>query len=442
MTTRFYLIILSVLFSTQITNAQFYVTTYSGNGTAGLINGYRDSATFTSPFGLCRDMQGNIFIADGNNCIRKIDVAGIVSTYAGTSTAGFKDGSADSAQFNSPSDLCVDDSGNIYVSDFLNQRIRKIDINRNVSTIAGNGQAGYVNGTTNARFNYPRGICRDRYGNIYVADSWNHRIRKIDATGNVSTYAGGGNAMGVSSVGSLQDGPDTAARFYTPSGLTIDNDDNLFVADAYNHRIRRIDTSQYVSTIAGSGATGQGNGGYANGNTGSAVFNTPTEVYYERTTGKLYISDTFNNRIRLIDFGNNSVATIAGNGTAGYINDIDTSAEFNFPRALTVDSTGIIYLCDYNNHSVRMISNINVSVSDLALSNNYIFPNPSNEIICIHSDTYPVLVNIYNMNGQLVLSDNAESSFHYSDVSKLKAGLYFVKLISDKHSTNSRFIRN
>ena len=123
---------------------------------------------------------------------------GIVSTYAGTGVSGWKDGKSDSARFNSPTDLCVDDSGNVYVSDFQNQRIRKISNTGNVSTIAGSGLAGFGNGHgILARFNYPRGICIDKAGNLYIGDSWNHRIRKIDVSGNVTTYAGGGNSIGV-----------------------------------------------------------------------------------------------------------------------------------------------------------------------------------------------------------------------------------------------------
>jgi sugar lactone lactonase YvrE len=411
--------------------AQNYVSTFSGSGTTGFVNGFRDTATYNLPFGLCRDRFGNTFVADGNHCIRKIDSAGMVTTYAGNGTAGFKDGMGDTAQFNSPSDLCADDSGNIYVSDFLNQRIRKIYVNRIVTTIAGNGLAGYVDGGTNARFNYPRGICRDNAGNIYVADSWNHRIRKIDLAGNVSTYAGGGSVIGVGSVGSLNDGADTAARFYTPSGLSIDEYDVLFVADAYNHRIRMIDTSRYVLSIAGSGATGQGNGGYADGSMGASVFNTPTELIYDRLHDKLYISDTFNNRIRLIDLVQGNVSTVAGTGAAGFVNGIDTAARFNFPRGISLGNNDEIYLCDYNNHSIRFISNSPLLINETEKESVWIYPNPSDGIFNLKLNS-KAHIEIYNTDGSLIYASKINLTDSKVDLSEFESGIYLLKIGSSR----------
>ncbi len=135
----------------------------------------------------------------------------------------------------------------MYVSDFINQRIRKISNDMEVTTIAGSGQAGYLEGPADeAKFNYPRGICLDDTGNIYIGDSWNHRIRKISTDGIVSTWAGGGTTIGVQSVGDYVDASDTAARFYTPCEVSIDQFNNIFVADAYNHRIRKIDPTRMV----------------------------------------------------------------------------------------------------------------------------------------------------------------------------------------------------
>jgi sugar lactone lactonase YvrE len=235
--------------------AQNMVSTYAGTNTAAFTNGDTASARFKTPFGICMDKSGNLYLADaGNNCIRKISATGTVTTLAGTGLAGYVDGPALSAQFNSPTGVCVDDSFNVYVADFQNQRIRKISFTGSVTTIAGSGTAGYLDGAPlTSQFNYPRGICRNKKGELFVGDSWNHRIRKIASNGTVSTYAGGGSTIGVSSIGSLVDAKDTAARFYTPCGLAIDRTGIIFVADAYNHRIRKIDTLKQVTTIAGSG---------------------------------------------------------------------------------------------------------------------------------------------------------------------------------------------
>ncbi|NQV02577.1 MAG: hypothetical protein HQ542_08030 [Bacteroidia bacterium] len=281
--------------------AQNYVTTYAGTGSPGFVNGDTSIASFNRPFGICIDTVGNLYLADAyNHCIRKISTKGEVFTYAGTGTAGYLDGPADEAKFNQPINICLDDEGNMYVSDFLNQRIRKISSDMMVTTIAGTGVAGLQNGPVDeAQFSYPKGICRDDTGNIYIGDSWNHRIRKISTDGLVSTWAGGGTSIGVQSVGAYVDGSDTAARFYTPCEVSIDQGNNIFVADAYNHRIRKIDPSRMVTTVAGSGDTGPDGGGFQNGPALEAMFKVPTACYVT-TTGSIFVGDGENQRVRKI----------------------------------------------------------------------------------------------------------------------------------------------
>ncbi len=211
--------------------SQNYVSIYAGTGSSGFVNGDTSIASFNRPFGICIDTAGNLYIADAyNNCIRKISTDGQVSIYAGSGTAGYLDGEASEAKFNQPLNICLDDEGNMYVSDFINQRIRKISSDMMVTTIAGTGQSGHQNGAAaEAKFNYPRGICIDDTGNLYIGDSWNHRIRKISVDGVVSDWAGGGTVIGVQSVGDYVDASDTAARFYTPCELSIDQFNNIFV---------------------------------------------------------------------------------------------------------------------------------------------------------------------------------------------------------------------
>lgn len=417
--------------------SQNYADTYAGDG-AGYEDGDTSVALFRKPVGMCADASGNIFIVEeGNHTVRKITPDGIVSTLAGNGEAGYADGDATSAQFNSPFDLCVDDDGNIYVSDFLNQRIRKISPEGVVSTIAGSGIAGYLDASgVSSQFNYPRGIVADDAGNIFVSDSWNHRIRKIDVSGEVTTFAGGGDVIGVSSVGAYIDASDTTARFYTPCGLSIDEDNNIYVADAYNHRIRKINTAGLVITVAGSGLSGSDTGGFLDGTVSDTRFNTPTELYVH-ASGNIYVSDTYNNMIRLID--GETVSTIAGNLEPGYEDGYDSLAAFRFPRGLYCDPENeILFVNDYTNHAIRKIY-LNATVSAVQGENVNtgfsIYPNPADEYLQIQLLVAPLsdaTISLYDVSGKLLTCNNITNEMNEIKVSHLPAGLYIIKLHSEK----------
>ncbi|MCY7329692.1 MAG: hypothetical protein LH618_14160, partial [Saprospiraceae bacterium] len=194
----------------------------------------------------------------------------------------------------------------------------------------------------------------------------------------VSTFAGGGINTGVSSIGDLVDDSDTSARFYTPSGLAIDGEDNIYVADAYNHRIRMITPEAVVSTVAGSGPIGPGVGGYSYGDALSSLLNTPTEVFISND-GRLFIGDTYNYRIRLLEDEN--LYDVAGNGDAGYEDGIDSLAEFKYTRGLVLDAAGDhLFVCDYNNRRIRKVTlNYFTEVENvIAEKNMEKYPNPNN----------------------------------------------------------------
>ncbi len=423
------------------------VSTCMGTGQPGLVNGSIDSARLNHPFGLFYATDGSLYVADANNhCIRLIYPNSQASTLAGTGVAGFQDGPLLTARFNSPSGLCVDaDSGIVYVCDFQNQRIRKIQ-NGMVSTLAGTGVAGYLDGPgSQAQFNYPRGICRDAQGNLYIADSWNHRIRKITPDGTVSTYAGGGSAMGVGSIGSLLDGQDTAARFYTPSGITIDLQGNLYVADAYNHRIRKIDTQQLVTTLAGSGPTGQNQGGFQDGPANTARFNTPTEVFYTccycPDNGEaVFVSDTYNNRIRAVRqlTGSPYVSTYAGTGQAGFVDGPADSARFNYPRGLSGifgNASCFMFLADYNNNVIRSIHDYFTGMDEEnSISRKVkVYPNPCSGSLYVAIEGHSastLRLELYDILGRRVIQpvESGESKA-VLDLSGLKDGWYLLKVI-------------
>ena len=219
------------------------VSTFAGSGIQGDADGINTEARFDSPFGVCIDLNGNVYVADkGNNKIRKITPSGVVTTLAG-STMGFANGVGSNARFNSPFGICVDLIGNVYVADYGNHKVRKINPLGIVTTVAGSTQ-GYQDGlSTNAKFNYLRGICVDLNGIIYVADYSNQKIRKINLDGSVVTVAG--------TIEGYLNGIGTVAQFNYPSGISVDASGNLYVVEEYNHTVRIIKTSGDVATYAG-----------------------------------------------------------------------------------------------------------------------------------------------------------------------------------------------
>lgn len=261
------------------------VTTLAGS-TAGFADGTSTNAQFNAPYGIKADDLGNVFVADrGNNKIRKITPNGVVTTIAG-STRGFADGAGSVAQFNLPTDLAIVADGTIYVTDSNNNRIRKITAAGVVTTIAGS-TSGYTDGIgSTAKFNLPYGLAVDRFENIYVADTYNNRIRKITPSGNVTTIAG--------STSGFMDGIATAAQFNLPWGISIDARDNLYIADRSNNRIRKISSTGVVTTIAGSTR------GFADGSNTTSQFYSPSGITIDGE-GKIYIADSGNNRIRKIN---------------------------------------------------------------------------------------------------------------------------------------------
>jgi sugar lactone lactonase YvrE len=267
------------------------VSTIAGSGVEGYAEGSGAAAKFYNPYGIAIDNAGTLYVADVNNHrIRKITPAGSVSTLAGSGEDGYADGLGAAALFNYPTGVAVDSAGTVYVADVNNHRIRKITPAGAVSTLAGSGEEGYADGPgAVAQFNYPYGIAVDSAGTVYVADTYNHRIRVITAAGAVSTLAGCGEE-------GYSDGVGVAARFDYPAGIALDDAGAVYVADSYNNRIRKITVGE-VSTIAGSGD----DGGYDDGPGAVAQFDYPNGVAID-SVGAVYVADPDNNRIRKITF--------------------------------------------------------------------------------------------------------------------------------------------
>jgi sugar lactone lactonase YvrE len=332
---------LQMNYTTQVASSDVVVTTIAGSGADGSSNGTATNASFSLPFGVAVDSAGNVYVADyGNNRIRKITSAGVVTTFAGTSS-GSADGTGTNASFSVPAGITVDSSGNIYVGDGGNHRIRRITPAGVVTTFAGSSQ-GSANGTgTNATFNVPRGLAFDSSGNLYVADTNNHRIRKITSEGVVTTFAGSGSA------GSA-DGTGTNATFNGPLAIGVDSTNNIYVGDSANNRVRKITPQGVVTTIAGSSQ------GFANGTGTNATFEGPDALAID-SSGNIYVGDQYNNLIRKITSAG-VVTTIAGTKTAGSADGVGTNARFSRPVGLAFDSSGNLYVADLTNYRIRKIT--------------------------------------------------------------------------------------
>jgi DNA-binding beta-propeller fold protein YncE len=312
-----------------------------------IIAGATDTTLFLEPFGMCLDDAGNLYVADaGHNCIKKVTPVGEVTVYAGTGKRGYADGPALWAMFDSPSGLCFDKTGNLYVAGFGGQNIRKITPDGMVSTVAGTGEEGHSDGSANqALFSSPRGICVDSKGNLFVGDCWNHRIRKITPDGVVSTFAGGG-LRGELVKNAWIDGKDTASRFDAPCGLSIDKNDNIYVADANNNCIRKITPEGMVTTLAGMvDVRAQKEGFY-----GVSTLSCPTELFVAND-GCIFVSATYGEQICRID-PSGLMTFVAGNGKKGNKNTEPLFSELDWPRGICLRGDELIWI-EFGNRIIR-----------------------------------------------------------------------------------------
>jgi len=349
----------------------YMVSTYAGNGVFGY-NGDGIAATGAElyfPESIAMDGSGNLYVADAsNNRIRKVSAAtGLISTVAGGGTGcvaqtdSVGDGCpATSATLNGPSGVALDSAGNLYIADYSNQRVREVSATTGViTTVAGTGytHAGGLGGyngdniaATSAQLNDPFHVALDSAGNLYIADSSNQRIRKVTvATGIITTVVGTGTA------GYNGDNiAATAAKLNGATGVALDSAGNLYIADTFNSRIRKVTVATgMITTVAGNGSPGVVDGVTAT----SAEINYPYGVLVD-ASGNLFITDTWNGQIREVSAANGVINTLAGNGTQGYNADgvSSTNAELNYPYGMVLDAAGDIYVADVYNDRVRMLS--------------------------------------------------------------------------------------
>ncbi len=322
-------------------------------GIEGSLDGIGTEATFNYPTGITVDPLGNLFIADQfNHIIRKITPNGVVSTFAGLAgEEGKVDGDSRVARFNLPAGLVTDKSGNIYVTERANRIVRKITQLGQVTTFAGSGEEGFKDGRgTLASFGSPTGITIDDLDNLYVVDQFNHIIRKITPDGNVTTIAGTAGLSGE------KDGIGTSAMFRFPRDIVLAPDGTMYVTDFANHIIRKITPSGEVSTFAGSGLVGS-----SDGRGTIASFNFPHDITIDKE-GNLYVTDVGNYLIRKIT-PSGEVSAFAGSGSIGGSDGKGTAAVFSFLGDITIDVVGNFYIADVGNHSIRKMNGCDIGLS-------------------------------------------------------------------------------
>ena len=330
--------------------------------------------------------------------------SGIITTYAGDGAYGYSGdgGPATSAMLAAPEGVAVDTAGNLFIADSWNSNVRKVTPGGVISTVAGNGNPGYSGDggpAASAMLNYPTGVAVDAAGNLFIADYGNDRIRMVTPSGIISTVAGNGTA------GFSGDGvPANSAQLNGPTGVAVDAAGNLFIADEHNNRVREVNPGGVISTVAGNGT-----GGYS-GDGGPA---TSAELYYPAgvavdTAGNLFIADTWSNSVRKVTPGG-VISTVAGNGTGGYSGDGGpaTSAELYYPSGVAVDAAGNLFIADFNNQRVRMVTGV-ASVTTF-------FPQVA---VGGGSDTLFTITNTGSTaaSGNLILTDQQGNPFTVSGV--------------------------
>ena len=348
----------------RLVSAAGVITTYAGGGTAGYSGDGSPAALaqLSAPRGLAIDAAGNLYIADsGNNVVRKVSKGGVISTVAGNGSAGYSGdgGAATSATLNQPEGLAVNSGGLLYIADTFNNRVRVLALSGIIQTFAGTGLSSFSGdggAPTAATFFLPTDVATDNGGNVYIADYGNSRIRKV-AQGKIQTVIGGNGNETI-----FNEAVATSIRLNGPTGVAVDGSGDIFVAEGStgtgsglgdgDYRIWKIDSSGVVSTAAGNGVNSfSGDGGSAM----AAQINAPAAVTLD-VSGNLYIADSANNRIRKIT-PSGIVTTVAGTGAGGYSGDGSpgVQAQLKNPQGLTADADGNVYIADSGNNRIRKL---------------------------------------------------------------------------------------
>jgi sugar lactone lactonase YvrE len=419
------------------------ISTLAGNGTSGYMGdgGAATAAELSFPYAVAVDAAGNVYVADQvNHCIRKINTSGIISTVAGTGVQGNSGdgGLATSANLYLPTGVAVDGAGNIYIADYFVNRIRKVNTSGIISTIAGSGAQGFSGDggpATSAKFYWPGAVAVDGAGNLYISDQRNNRIRKVNTAGIITTIAGNG-IQGYTGDGGVA----TTAAINSPQGLGVDAAGNVYFSDGGNNHIRKISTAGIITNFAGNGINGfSGDGGQA----GSAAIFGPDGIMVD-ANGAVYFADSNNNRIRVVNaYG--FIYSIAGDGTGGFAGDGGpaTAAELYSPEAVAVDANGNIFIADRANMRIRKVT-MNAGINEHPLSSRInVFPVPGNGLFTANlSGNGYTGVKIYDALGRKVYDqqlETTEQDIHLTiDITTVRNGLYFMQIQTENEVVNKQ----
>ena len=439
---RLHLCILAILLSSAPgTFAQGIITTIAGDGITQYIGDGTPATNYSlaHPESIFVDKAGNVFIADNyNQRIRKLTPGGTLSTLAGNGTTGYAGdgGPAAAAIFNKPNGIFLDTAGNMYITEWYNNVVRKVNATTGIiNTIAGNGGGGFSGDggpATAAHMETPGAACTDAAGNLYIPDYGNHRIRKVTtATGIISTIAGNGT-NGYSGDG----GAATAAKLAYPVSLCLDAAGNIFFAEYGNNIIRKIDaTTGIISTVAGNGSNGySGDHGPAT----AAALSQPNAVFVDKN-GIIFISENGNNVIRKVGTSG-IITTIVGTGVYSYTGDGGpaTAATLYNPYAVFVDTAGSLYIADAGNSVIRKVTQPISAVQHIADSyNTLLYPNPSTGTFSLDLPA-GAAVSISNILGQCIYAAQLRAGIHSIAITDAPAGVYTVQII---HSNSSQILK-
>lgn len=438
------LLIIAFCINLSISKGQNIITTFAG--TSGGFSGDGGQATFAqmnNPTGLVFDASGNLFIADNNNKrIRKVDTLGVISTIAGIGTYGYSGdgGQASLCEFRSPVVITIDLIGNLYIADEINSIVRVINtsgiINLAAGTPVGPGYSGDGGKADTAKLNRPNGVFYDTStGTLYIADTYNSVIRSINSSGIISTVVGNGTS-GFSGDG----GNALAAQLSYPQGIFIDQNGNMYIGDTGNNRIRIVNTNGIINTMAGIGTAGySGDGGPAL----LAQLKGPCGVKLD-AGGNLFVADYFNHVIRKIDPAF-TISTIAGS-TQGFSGDGGpaTSAKLYFPNDIAITPAGDMFIADQANHRIRKVTNVAVGIKDETSLEKVlvIYPNPNAGVfrISFQDKAKNLSVEIYDILGQLVQEVIYQTEEERIDVSHLPNGIYFLHIQTSEGTLTKKII--